>query len=143
MSLERFTVRNIEIEFRNWSQMVDIFTEENMKTLIKEIFQEKFNKQAENITHLISGNFKLTMQEMGRKMKSMTKEKTLILCKNNLEEKINNVEKIMEKLNSDIQEIYKYQIDLKYVQDKLTVLEDRSHLNNIMIDWTKETKGEM
>ena len=143
MSLERFTVRNIEIEFRNWSQMVDIFTEENMKTLIKEIFQEKFNKQAENITHLISGNFKLTMQEMGRKMKSMTKEKTLILCKNNLEEKINNVEKIMEKLNSDIQEIYKYQIDLKYVQDKLTVLEDRSHLNNIMIDWTKETKGEV
>ena len=114
-----------------------------MKTLIKEIFQEKFNKQAENITHLISGNFKLTMQEMGRKMKSMTKEKTLSLCKNNLEEKINNVEKIMEKLNSDIQEIYKYQIDLKYVQDKLTVLEDRSHLNNIMIDWTKETKGEV
>ena len=143
MSLERFTVRNIEIEFRNWSQMVDIFTEENMKTLIKEIFQEKFNKQAENITHLISGNFKLTMQEMGRKMKSMTKEKTLILCKNNLEEKINNVEKIMEKLNSDIQEIYKYQIDLNYVQDKLTVLEDRSHLNNIRIDWTKETKGEV
>ena len=143
MSIERFTVRNIEIEFRNWSQIVDIFTEENMKTLIKEIFQEKFNKQAENITHLISGNFKLTMQEMGRKMKSMTKEKTLILCKNNLEEKINNVEKIMEKLNSDIQEIYKYQIDLNYVQDKLTVLEDRSHLNNIMIDWTKETKGEM
>ena len=123
--------------------MVDIFTEENMKTLIKEIFQEKFNKQAESITHLISGNFKLTMQEMGRKMKSMTKEKTLILCKNNLEEKINNVEKIMEKLNSDIQEIYKYQIDLKYVQDKLTVLEDRSHLNNIRIDWTKETKGEV
>ena len=143
MSLERFTVRNIEIEFRNWSQMVDIFTEENMKTLIKEIFQEKFNKQAENITHLISGNFKLTMQEMGRKMKSMTKEKTLILCKNNLEEKINNVQKIMEKLNSDIQEIYKYQIDLNYVQDKLTVLEDRSHLNNIRIDWTKETKGEV
>ena len=143
MSLGRFTVRNIEIEFRNWSQMADIFTEENMETLIKEIFPEKFNKKAENITNLISSNFKLTMQEMGRKMKTMTKEKTLSLCKNNLEEKINNVEKMMEKLNSDIQEIYKYQIDLKYVQDKLTVLEDRSHLNNIRIDWTKETKGEV
>ena len=143
MSLGRFTVRNIEIEFRNWSQMADIFTKENMETLIKEIFQEKFNKKAENITNLISSNFKLTMQEMGRKMKTMTKEKTLSLCKNNLEEKINNVEKMMEKLNSDIQEIYKYQIDLKYVQDKLTVLEDRSHLNNIRIDWTKETKGEV
>ena len=28
--------------------MADTFTEENMKTLIKEIFQEEFKKQAEN-----------------------------------------------------------------------------------------------
>ena len=35
-----------------------------MKTLIKEIFQEELKKQAENITNLISGNFKLTMQEI-------------------------------------------------------------------------------
>ena len=59
-----------------------------MKTLIKEIFQEKFKKQAENITNLISGNFKLKIQEMGRKIKSLTKEKNLSLCRNNLEEKI-------------------------------------------------------
>ena len=44
--------------------MADTFTEENMKTLIKEIFQEELKKQAENITNLISGNFKLTMQEI-------------------------------------------------------------------------------
>ena len=48
----------------------------------------------------------------------------------------------MEKLDSDIQEIYVYQIDPKYVQDKLTELEDRSHRNNIGIDGIKETKGE-
>ena len=30
--------------------------EENKKTLIKDIFQEEFRKQAENITNLIVGN---------------------------------------------------------------------------------------
>ena len=35
-----------------------------MKTLIREIFQEEFKKQAENITNLISGNFKLTMLQI-------------------------------------------------------------------------------
>ena len=32
------------------SKMTDTFTEKNMKTLIKEIFQEEFKKEAENIT---------------------------------------------------------------------------------------------
>ena len=49
--------------------MASTFTEENMKALIK----EEFMKQAENITNLISGNFKLTIQEIhGLKNKSMT-----------------------------------------------------------------------
>ena len=44
--------------------MVVSVTKKNMKTLIKEIFQEEFKEEAENITDLISGNFKLTMQEI-------------------------------------------------------------------------------
>ena len=44
--------------------MAETFTKENMKPLIKKIFQEESKKQAENITNLISGNFKLTMQEI-------------------------------------------------------------------------------
>ena len=47
-----------------WIKMVVSVTKKNMKTLIKEIFQEEFKEQAENITDLISGNFKLTMQEV-------------------------------------------------------------------------------
>ena len=43
--------------------MVNTFIEEKTKTLIKEIFQEKFKKQAENITNWISGNFQLMMQK--------------------------------------------------------------------------------
>ena len=122
--------------------MADTFTEGNMKTLIKEIFQEEFKKQAENITNLISGNFKLTMQEIyGLKNEVNDLRKSLEFTQNNLEEKVDNVEKRMEKLDSDIQEIYEYQIDPKYVHDKLTELEDRSRRNNIRIDGIKETKG--
>ena len=123
--------------------MADTFTEENMKTLIKEIFQEEFKKQAENITNLIGGNFKLTMQEIhGLENEVNDLRKSLEFTQNNLEEKVDIVEKRMEKLESDIQEIYEYQIDPKYVQDKLTELEDRSRRINIRIDGIKETKGE-
>ena len=104
------------------------FTEENMKTLKKEIFQEEFVKQVENITNLISGNFKLMMQEI-HELKNEINDlrKSLDFMQNNLEEKVDNVEKRMEKLDGDIREIYEYQIDPKYVQDKLTEFEDRSH----------------
>ena len=86
------------------SKMADTFTEENMKTLIKEIFQEELKKQAENITNLISGNFKLTMQEIhGLKNEVNDLRKSLEFTQNNLEEKVDNVEKRMEKLESDIQ----------------------------------------
>ena len=62
--------------------MADTVTEENTKTLIKEIFQEELKKQAENITNLISGNFKLTMQEIhGLKNKIDYLKKALSLRK--------------------------------------------------------------
>ena len=123
--------------------MADTFNKENMKTLIKEIFQEEFKKQAKNITNLISSNFKLTMEEIhGLKHEVNDLRKSLEFTQKNLEEKVDNVEERMEKLDSIIQEIYEYQIDPKYVQDKLTELEDRPRRNNIRIDGIKETKGE-
>ena len=83
----------MEFEIRR-SKMVDTFTEENMKTLRKEIFQEEFKKQAENITNLISGNFKLMMQEI-HELKNEINDlrKSLEFIQNNLEEKADNVEK--------------------------------------------------
>ena len=92
--------------------MADTFTKENMKNLIKEIFQEEFKKQSEDITDLIRGNFKLTMQEIhGLKNEIDDLGKSLVLMQNNLEENVDCKEKRMEKLDSDIQEIYEYQID--------------------------------
>ena len=62
-----------------------------MRTLIKEIFQEKFKKQAENITNLISGNFKLTMQEIHwLKNEVNDLRKSLEFTQNNLEGKVDN-----------------------------------------------------
>ena len=58
--------------------------------------------------------------------------KSFEFTQNNLEEKVGRVVKRREKLDSDIQEIYKYEIDPKYVQDKLTELEDRYCRNNLM-----------
>ena len=95
--------------------MVDTFVEENMKTLTREIFQEEFKKQAENITNLISGNFKLTMLEI-HGLKNKINDLRTTIAQNNLEEKVDNVEKRMEKLDSDIQEVFQYQIDPKYVR---------------------------
>ena len=56
-------------------------------------------------------------------------------------EKIGSVGK-MEKLGSDIQEIYVYQGDPEYVLDKLTEVEGRSRRNNLRIYEIEDTKGE-
>ena len=74
--------------------MTDTFTEENIKTLIKEIFQEEFKKQAENKTNLINGNFKLTMQVIhGLKNEINDLRKSLEFTQNKLEEKVDDAEK--------------------------------------------------
>ena len=74
--------------------MTDTFTEENIKTLIKEIIQEEFKKQAENKANLINGNFKLTMQVIhGLKNEINDLRKILEFTQNNLEEKVDDAEK--------------------------------------------------
>ena len=76
---------------------MDTFIEENIKTLGKEVFQEEFKKQAENVTNLISGNFKMTMQEIhALKNEISDLRKSLNFTQNNLEQKVVNVEKSVE-----------------------------------------------
>ena len=60
-----------------------------MKTLIKEVFQEEFMKQAKNITNLISGNFKLTIQEVhGLKNEINDLRKSFEFTQNNLRKRL-------------------------------------------------------
>ena len=78
--------------------MADTFIEDNIKTLIKEIFQEEFKKEAENITNVISRSLKRTMQEI-HALKNETNDlrKSLEFMQNNLEGKVNYKEKKNEK----------------------------------------------
>ena len=41
-----------------------LLSKENLKCMIKEILNEEFTKQEENITKLINGNFQTTMAEL-------------------------------------------------------------------------------
>ena len=78
--------------------MADTFIEDNIKTLIKEIFQEEFKKETENITNVISRSLKLTMQEKhALKNEINDLRKSLEFMQNNLEEKVNDKEKKNEK----------------------------------------------
>ena len=75
-----------------------------MKTFIREIFQEEFKKQPEKIINLISGKFKLTIQEkLVLKNEINDLIKSLEFTQNTLEEKFGSLEKRMGKLYSDIQ----------------------------------------
>ena len=75
-----------------------------MKTFIREIFQEEFKKQPKKIINLISGKFKLTIQEkLVLKNEINDLIKSLEFTQNTLEEKFGSLEKRMGKLYSDIQ----------------------------------------
>ena len=53
-----------------WVFMGDVtISEVRLKTLMKKIFKEKFEKQQKNLLNLISGNFDITMTEI-RKVQS-------------------------------------------------------------------------
>ena len=75
-----------------------------MNTFIREIFQEEFKKQPEKIINLISGKFKLMIQEkLVLKNEINDLIKSLEFTQNTLEEKVGSLEKRMGKLYSDIQ----------------------------------------
>ena len=88
---------------------------------------------------MISGNFKLTLQEIhGLKNEINDLRKSLEFTQYGFEEKFDGMEKRMGTLSSDIQEIDEYQIDPKNVHDKITQLEGRSRRNKLRIDCLKE-----
>ena len=53
----------------------------------------------------------------------------------------NNENKLAD-IEQQLEEIYDYQIDLGYVEQKPIDLEDRSRRNNLRVDGIRETPGE-
>ena len=55
---------------------------------------------------------------------------------------MNNVENKVVNIKHRVEDIYDYQIDLDYVEQKLIDLEDRSRRSNLRVDGILETPGE-
>ena len=104
--------------------MADVtISEARLKTLMKEIFKEEFEKKQKNLLNLISGNFDITMTEI-KKIQSDINELKVSLkhTETVLEEKLAKAEKKVEKLQEHINELWDYQVDperLEFTERKL------------------------
>ena len=97
--------------------MADVtISEIRLKTLMKEIFKEEFEKQQKSLLNLISGNFDITVTEINELKASLEHTETV------LEEKVAKAEKKVEKLQEQINELWDYQVDperLEFTERKL------------------------
>ena len=55
---------------------------------------------------------------------------------------MSNAENKLADIEHRVEEIYDYQIDSDYVEEKLIVLEDRPRRNNLRVDGIVENSGE-
>ena len=118
-------------------------TEELLAKLIKSILKEEFERQQQNILNIISGNFDIQMRKIREfKTKLSDLKQSLEFKEHTLEEKVNNLKSENEKLKTKMKELYQYQIDPDFVENKFAELEDYSRMCNIIIDGVKETSNE-
>ena len=118
-------------------------TEERLTKLIKNIFKEEFERQQQNILNIISGNFDIQLRwirELKTKLSDLNQ--SLEFTEDTLEEKVNDLKSENEKLKTKMKELYEYQIDPEFVENKLVELEDRSRRCNLRIDGVKERSNE-
>ena len=127
--------------------MADVtISEVRLKTLMKEIFKEKFEKQQKNLLNLISRNFDVTMTEIKKVQSDINELKaSLKHAETVLEGKVAKAEKKVEKLQEQTNKLWDYQADperLKFTEGKVVELEDRSRRNNLRIDGITEKENE-
>ena len=118
-------------------------SEERLTELIMSIFKEEFEIQQKNIVTLISGNFEITMQEIKKVNNEINELKTSIEHTDEvLQQRMEKIEEKYDHINSKVNEIYVYQMDPQYVEEKLIELEDRLRRCNLKIDGVEEEKDE-
>ena len=93
-------------------------SEKRLTELIKSIFKEEFVKKINEIKASIEHTHEV------------------------LQEKMEKIEEKYDHINSKVNEIYEYQMDSQYVEEKLIELEDRSRRCNLRIDVVEEGKDE-
>ena len=108
--------------------------------MIKEILNEEFTKQEENITKLNNGNFQTTMAELKKSQDDIKDLKneindfkvSLQFTENELKKKT-EFRKKHESICVKVDEFYGTQIDPEFVHNKLIDLADKSRRNNVRI----------
>ena len=95
-------------------------SEKRLALLMKEIFQEEFKKQEQNILNIISGNFEITMNEIKNLKQEISELKSnLDFTEDVLERKVEKLEENMKDVDARVRDIYEYQVYRDYVLDKL------------------------
>ena len=121
-------------------------SEVQLKTLMKEIFKEQFEKQQKNLPNLISVNFDITMAKIKKVQSDINELKaSLEHIETVLEEKVAKAKKKVEKLQEQINELWDYQVDperLEFTERKIVELKDRSRRNNLLVDGITEKENE-
>ena len=107
---------------------------ESTVELIKAVFKEEFEKQQQEIAKIISNNFVITKQEIGKLREEINElKKSIEFTENVLEEKVSKVERTafelherVSKLEKDVTYMNDYIEDIESIHEKLEELEDRS-----------------
>ena len=92
---------------------------------------------------IISANFEISKQQIAELKKEMNElRQSIENTENVLEDKVARVKENLEHIENRVQEMYDYQLDLFFIEDKLIDLEDRAKQNNLRVDGIKERPNE-
>ena len=111
---------------------------------MRKVFKAELAQQEKNFSNIICGNFSISKQQIEEVEKEVLGlRKSIEFKEKKIEEKVNNAKNKLADIEHRIEEIYDYQIDPDYGEQKLLDLEDRSRRNNLRVDGILETPGEL
>ena len=91
-----------------------------MTTLIEKIITRALDEQQKNLFNIISGNFEISKQQIAELKKEINELRHSIEhTENVLEDKVARMEENLRHIENCLQEMYDYQLDPSFVEDKL------------------------
>ena len=139
----KFTIILSVFDFK-MADEATLWTEEKLTTVIEKIITRALDEQQKSLFNIISGNFEISKQQISELKKEINElRQSIEHTEKVLEDKVARVEENLGHIESRVQEIYDYQLDPTFIEDKLIDLEDRSRRNNLRVDGIKERPNEI
>ena len=98
------------------------------------------DEQQKTLFNIKSSTFEISKQRIAELKKETNELRHSI--EHTLEDKVARVEENLEHIENRVEEMYDYQLDPFFIEDKLIDLEDRSRRNNLRVDGIKESTNE-